>query len=149
MTQETIVLGGGPTGLEIATELAAQDGTVSVVAEETTANRAREAGLMAHESTLESATPAVDCSAATVVVATPSDARNLLLATAAPRVFDAERVVALVNDPDRHIAFDDAGIETVCVSQAVARAATDSLAVTESTPANRVAETDEHVRLRE
>lgn len=173
MTQKTLVLGGGPTGLEIATELAGQDQPVAFVDAEPTATRAREAGLTAHESTLQTARPSVGCSAGTVIVATQSDARNLLLATVAPRAFDADRVVALVNDPDRRVAFDDAGIETVCVSRAVARATTDAIAVEistsaedsisvddstsvedfasaeESTPADRTTETDERVRLRE
>jgi trk system potassium uptake protein TrkA len=161
MTQKTLVLGGGPTGLEIATELAGQDQPVAFVDAEPTATRAREAGLTAHESTLQTARPSVDCSAGTVIVATQSDARNLLLATVAPRAFDADRVVALVNDPDRRVAFDDAGIETVCVSRSVARATTDAIAVAdptavedttsveESTPADRTTETDERVRLRE
>ncbi len=165
MTQKTLVLGGGPTGLEIATELAVRNQSVAFVDGESMANRARETGLTAHESTLETASPSVDYSAETVVVATGSDAQNLLLATAAPRVFDADRVVALVNDPDRQVAFDDAGIETVCVSQAVARATTDSIELAESapvavdeptsieseesTPADRATETDERTRLRE
>jgi Trk K+ transport system NAD-binding subunit len=149
MTQETLVLGGGPIGLELATELAARNRPVTFVGGEPMASRARSAGLTVHESALETAIPPVDRSASTVVVATPSDARNLLLAAAAPRVFDADRVVALVNDPDRRAAFDDAGVETVCVSRAVARATTDSVIVEESTPADRAAETGERVKVGE
>ena len=149
MTQETLVLGGGPIGLEFATELAAQNQPVVIVDGEPTVSRAREAGLTAHESTLETATLPADRSASTVVVATASDARNLLLATAARRAFDADRVVALVNDPDRRAAFDDAGIETVCVSRAVARATADSVAVEESTLTDRAAETNERARVEE
>ncbi|WP_327050460.1 NAD-binding protein [Halomicrococcus gelatinilyticus] len=158
MTQETLVLGGGPIGLEFATELAAQNQPVAIVDGEPTVSRAREAGLTAHESTLETATLPADRSASTVVVATASDARNLLLATAARRASDADRVVALVNDPDRRAAFDDAGIETVCVSRTVARAtadsvaveeSADSVAVTESTLTDRAAEADERARIEE
>jgi len=134
MTHETLVLGGGPVGLELATELASRDQPVVFVGEEPAVGRAREAGLTAQESTLETAASSVDRSAPTVVVATTSDARNLLLAAAAPRTFGAERVVALLNDPDRRTAFDDAGIETMCVSRAVARATTDSVAVAEEEP---------------
>jgi Trk K+ transport system NAD-binding subunit len=141
MTQETLVLGGGPIGLELAAELAAQDRPVSFVDGERMAERARRAGLIAHESTLETA-PSVERSASTVVVATPSDARNLLLAAAAPRAFDAERVIALVNDPDRQAAFEDIGVETVCVSRTLARVTTDSIGVAELSAADRAAETD-------
>lgn len=140
MTQETLVLGGRPIGLRIATGLAARNRPVTLVGRKTVASRAREAGLAAHESALEAATPSVDRSAATVVVATRSDARNLLLAVTAPRTFDADRVVALVNDPDRQAAFDDAGIETICISRSVARAAANSVSVEASTPVGRAAE---------
>jgi Trk K+ transport system NAD-binding subunit len=165
MTHETLVLGGGPTGLEIATELTVQNRSVAFADAESSASRAREAGLTTHESTLETAKPSIDCSAVTVVVATSCDARNLLLATAAPHAFDADRVIALVNDPDRRAAFDDAGIETICVSETVARTTTDfvtaeepmpsgrttdesvSMDTEEPTPADRTTEGDDRVRL--
>jgi Trk K+ transport system NAD-binding subunit len=140
VTRETLVLGGRPIGLRIATELAARNRPVTLVGRETVASRAREAGLAAHESALEAATPSVDRSAATVVVATRSDARNLLLAVTAPRTFDADMMVALVNDPDRQAAFDDAGIETIRISRSVARAAANSVSVEASTPVDRAAE---------
>ncbi|RBI62325.1 hypothetical protein DMJ13_10635 [halophilic archaeon] len=149
MTQKTPVLGGGPIGLTLASRLAAQNQPVAVVDEESTASRAREAGLIAHEPTPETATLSVDRPASTVVVATASDVRNPLLAAAAPRAFDADRTFTLVNDPDKQTAFDDAGIETVCVSKAVAQVTTDSVAVEESTPADRAADTGGRVRLSE
>lgn len=138
MTQEILVLGGGPIGLELTTELAAQNQPVTFVDGGPIAARAREAGLPAHESALDTATPSVKCSASTVVAATDCDARNLLLAATAPRAFDAERVVALVNDPERRPAFDDAGIETVCVSRAVARSAVDAVSA-EASPEDQAA----------
>lgn len=149
MTQETLILGGGTVGLELAAELAGRNQAVAIVDGESMTTRARDTGLIAHQSTLETATPPGDHSAETVVVATPSDARNLLLAMSAPRVFDADRVVALVNDPQKRAAFEDAGIETVCVSQAVARATSDSIAVEEAPPVDRPTETDERVKVRE
>jgi Trk K+ transport system NAD-binding subunit len=155
MTQETLVIGGGPIGLHLATELAAQDHDVAVVDVASMVSRARETGLSAYESTLETARPNVDCSAMTVIVATPSDARNLLLATAAPRAFDAERVIALVNDPDRLALFDAAGIETLCVSRAIAAATVDAmtvddpLSVGDSTTEDRTPETTDRTVLRE
>lgn len=149
MTQETLVLGGGPIGRTLASQLAAQNQPVAIVNEETMASRAREAGLIVYEPTLETATSSVDRPASTVVVATASEARNPLLAAAAPRAFDANRKLTLVNHSDRQTAFNDARIETVCVSRAVAQATTDSIAVEELTPADRAAKTGERVRLRE
>jgi Trk K+ transport system NAD-binding subunit len=167
MTQETLVLGGGPIGLELAAELAAADQPTAVVDSEQMVRRARAAGLSGHESSLETGMPAVTSAASAVVVATPCDARNLRLAVSASTVIDADRVVALVNDPDRRAAFEDAGIETVCVSRAVARATTAAIgdperpaevtadapsvedATTDARPAEdaRAVQTDERVRL--
>lgn len=161
MTQETLVLEGGPIGLELAAELAAADQPTTIIDNEQMVRRARAAGLHADESSLEAGTPAVNSAASTVVVATPCDARNLLLAVTASRAIDADRVVALVNDPERRSAFEDAGIETVCVSGAVARAATATIgdeerptgATGDAAPADEVAadatpaETVERVRL--
>ncbi|MFC7176357.1 NAD-binding protein [Halosegnis marinus] len=151
MTHDTLVLGGGPLGLALAAALAERDPSVAFVDGAAMATRARAAGLTAHESTLETAASAVDAPVETVVVATDSDARNLLLAAAAPRELGADTVVALLNDPDRRAAFDDAGIETVCVSEAVARATAESVvldAALPSTEATEAAEGRERTRLR-
>lgn len=142
MTQEVLVLGGGATGLAVASELTVRGQTVALVDDAATVDRARETGVTAHESALDTATLAVDRTAATVVVATPCDARNLLLGATAPRAFGADRVVALVNDPTRREAFDAAGIETVCVPQSVARATTDAV-VDDAIVANRTTGTGE------
>lgn len=147
MTQETLVLGGGATGLEVASELAARGRSVTLVDEATTVGRARRAGVDAHESALDTAKRAVDRTAATVVVATGSDARNLLLAAAAPRSFDAERVVALVNDPRNRPAFDDAGVETVCVSRSVAGETVRAIAAEEPSGSTVASGAAEKVRL--
>ncbi len=69
MTQETLVLGGGPIGRTLASQLTAQNQPVAIVNEETMASRAREAGLIIYEPTLETATSSVDRPASTVVVA--------------------------------------------------------------------------------
>ncbi|MFB6126837.1 MAG: NAD-binding protein [Halolamina sp.] len=54
--------------------------------------------------------------AETVVVATRSDARNMLLGQAIRTKYPVSRVVVLVNDPDCAESFDDAGFETVCAT---------------------------------
>ena len=127
MTQETLVLGGGSTGLEITSELAARGGDVTLVDEPTTVDRARNRRVSTHESTLEATPTLGHRNVGTVVVATGSDARNLLLAGAAPGAFRAERIVALLNDPRNRPAFDDAGIETLCVSATLSRELLQSL----------------------
>jgi len=57
--------------------------------------------------------------AATVIVTTRSDSRNLLVAQLVRAHFDVPRLLVLVNDPDRTAALAEAGHEPVCVASAV------------------------------
>ena len=57
--------------------------------------------------------------ATTVIVATRSDSRNLLVAQLVRAHFDVPRLLVLVNDPDRTTALAEAGHEPVCVASAV------------------------------
>jgi Trk K+ transport system NAD-binding subunit len=141
MTQDVLVLGGGATGLTIATELAASGQNVTLVDGAATVSRARTAGVSVSEVALDTAEPAVGQTAATVVVATASDARNLLLGAKARRLFGADRVVALLHDPDRREAFEAADIETICVSEALTRATTDTVGLEDPTAATPSVET--------
>ncbi|WP_276259262.1 NAD-binding protein [Haloglomus litoreum] len=143
MTQEVLVLGGGPIGLEIATELTARGQDVTLL-DDTAAASDRVA---ASDVAVETAASAVGRTAATVVVATSSDARNLMLGAKAPRLFGADRVVALVNDPDRREAFEAADIEPICVSGALTRATADTFAPADPTPAAPSTESDERKRV--
>lgn len=147
MTQEVLVLGGGATGREIATELAARGQDVTLVDEVVTTSGEPSPDVTIQEKVLDT-TAAVDGqTAATVVVATGCDARNLMLGVKAPRLFGAERVVALVNDPERREAFETADIETICVSAALTRATTDTFRLEDPTPSDPSVETNERERL--
>jgi Trk K+ transport system NAD-binding subunit len=147
MTQDVPIFGGGVTGLEIAAELAARGQNVTLIDDAATASRARTVGVTAHDVVGDRAESAVGQTAATVVVATSSDARNLMLGVKAPRLFGTDRVVALVNDPDRREAFEAANIETVCVSEALTRATTDAVDLEGPTPATPADAIDERRRL--
>jgi Trk K+ transport system NAD-binding subunit len=142
MTQEVLVLGGGATGLEIATGLAARGQDVTLV-DEVANSRTRTVGEAAGDVSITTAASVDEQTAETVVVATPSDARNLLLGVKAPRLFGADRVVALLNDPERREAFEAADIETICVSAALTRATTDTFALDGPTPVDPAGETSE------
>lgn len=63
----------------------------------------------------------------TVVVATRSDGRNLLLAQQAETRFDVDRVLVLVHDPPRLESFEAAGHEPVCATTALSEAVVDEL----------------------
>jgi Trk K+ transport system NAD-binding subunit len=63
--------------------------------------------------------------ASTVVVATHSDSRNLLIAQLVRAQFDVPRVVVIVNDPDRRSLFAEAGHEPFCATTALAEAVGD------------------------
>lgn len=65
--------------------------------------------------------------ASTVVVATSSDRRNLLIAQLVRARFDAPRTVVLVNDPARRSAIEAAGHEPVCVSSTLSEAVLDAV----------------------
>lgn len=60
--------------------------------------------------------------ASTVIVATRSDRRNLLIAQLVRARFDVSCVVPLVHDPDRFSAFDEAGHKPLCVSTVLSEA---------------------------
>lgn len=62
-----------------------------------------------------------------VVVATPSDGRNLLVAQLVRARFDVERVVVLTNHPDRVEAFADVGHDSVCATDLLADGLVDRI----------------------
>ena len=67
----------------------------------------------------------------TVVVATPSDSRNLLTAKLVRAHFDISQIVVLVNVPDRYDLFAEVGCEPVCATATLSDGVVESLAGTE------------------
>ena len=65
--------------------------------------------------------------ASTVVVATRSDPRNLLIAQLLRARFDVSRVVAFVDNPDRLPLFAEAGHEPFCVTTALSNSLVENL----------------------
>jgi Trk K+ transport system NAD-binding subunit len=63
--------------------------------------------------------------ASTAIVATRSDARNLLVAQLARTHFDVSRTVVLVHDPERLASLAEAGHEPVCATAALSETITD------------------------
>ena len=65
--------------------------------------------------------------ASVVVVATPRDSRNLLIAQLVRAHFGATDVFVLVNDPDRSDIVADVGHEPVCATTALSKAVVSDL----------------------
>lgn len=122
---DVYVLGGGAVGTALAQRLLESNHEVILIdiganpdevparrVDPTDSNALDEAGLS---------------SAATVIVATPSDSRNLLIAQLVRVRFDVDRVLVVANEPDRVEMLTDAGHDTVCASTALADAVVDHL----------------------
>ncbi|MFC6951537.1 NAD(P)-binding protein [Halorubellus litoreus] len=114
------VLGGGHVGDAIADRLRTDGQVVARVDEAAvTTDGSSVRGDPADAATLSTA-ELTDADA--VVVATGSDARNLLVAQQVRAHFDVERVVVLTHHPERVTSMAAAGHEPVCVTTAVADA---------------------------
>jgi trk system potassium uptake protein TrkA len=70
--------------------------------------------------TIDALVDAGMATASTVIVATRSDRRNLLIAQLVRARFDVPEIITFVNDPDRVPLFADAGHEPFCVATAIA-----------------------------
>lgn len=111
---EYYVLGGNHLGASVARRLEAEGHTVRLIddghePDDVSTVNADPTDLAA----LESAGMA---DAATVVVATPKDSQNFLLAQKLNARFDIPRIYVLVHTPDRRDLFEDAGHQTVCTT---------------------------------
>ncbi|MFB6280804.1 MAG: NAD-binding protein [Haloferacaceae archaeon] len=118
------VLGGGSTGVAVARRLRAEDRSVALI----DAASASATGVPTRRADPTDPAALADAGvedAPTVVVATPSDSRNLLVAQLAVARFDVDRVVVRANCPTRRRALADAGHDTVCGTTAVADAMVD------------------------
>jgi len=117
---EYYVLGGNHVGEAVASRLHASGHDVVVVTDAPTATDLR---TMAGDPTDLSTLSALGLSdAATVLVATNSDARNLLVAQLVRTQFDVPRTVVLTNDPEQMDAVKAAGHEPICATSAIADA---------------------------
>lgn len=122
---EYVVLGGNHVGEAIASRLHAGGHDVVVVTDTPTSTDVRTLeGDPAELSTLVDLTLAEE---ATVLVATRSDARNLLVAQLVRANFDVPRTFVLTNRPDRADSVDAAGHEPICATSAIADAVVEEL----------------------
>jgi len=119
------VLGGGHVGASVADRLRGAGHDVCVVDE--LYEPSESCGFQGDPSDARTLEAAGVASASTVVVATRSDSRNLLIAGHIRARFDVPRVVVLVNAPDRLDVLADAGHEPICATAALSTALTESV----------------------
>jgi len=124
-TIEYVVLGGKHVGESIARRLRGDGHPVSLIDEthesDVVPTRSGDPGDVR---VLEDAGVSAD---SVVIVATPRDGRNLLLAQIVRTHFDVTDVLVLVNDPERHDLVADTGHEPVCVATALSEAVASTL----------------------
>lgn len=120
-----VILGDKRLGTAIARELRADGHAVRLIdVSPTGPDRPEQQGGLTDSERLREAGVGT---ASTVVVATRSDSRNLLVAQLARAHFDISRVVVLANDPDRFDPIAAAGHDPVCATSALSEAIVDGL----------------------
>lgn len=119
------VLGGDAVGTAIADQLRTDGHRVALIDTSDESGAVPGAGGDPTASTVLSKS-GIDASS-TVVVATRSDPRNLLIAQLVRARFDVPRVVAFVDDPDRLPLFVEAGHEPFCVTTALSETLAEEL----------------------
>jgi Trk K+ transport system NAD-binding subunit len=124
-TPDYCVLGGGRVGEAITRRLHADGHPVTAVGE--TCDATGYATVRGDPALVRHLEAADIDDGSTVVVATPRDERNLLLAQLVRTHFDAARVVVRVNDPDRRDLVAEVGHEPFCVASALSEAIVDDL----------------------
>jgi Trk K+ transport system NAD-binding subunit len=113
-----VILGGGTRGREIARAAAAVGTVHHLDARESTVD-GPEGYTARHVPDVESAAGLATVSfepGDTVIVATPSDRRNLLITQHVRTKFDVDRVLVVVNDPQNHPALELPGVACLCLS---------------------------------
>jgi Trk K+ transport system NAD-binding subunit len=119
-----LVIGGGRVGQALAERLEERGENVVVLeTDESVAERLRERGFTVREAdgtNLEELRQAGAERAKVLVAATGDDDTNLLAAQLANSRFDAETVIARVNQPDNEDAFNELGVRTVSGSSSTA-----------------------------
>lgn len=118
-----VVLGGGRAGATLARDLGDRAETTLLDSDPSVVERARRAGVTAHEADVTSAQSLDERgveSADIAVVATDNDAANLLAAQHLRVRFGVDRVVVRVNDPGNVDGFAERGFHPVCATSALA-----------------------------
>lgn len=123
--QEYYVLGGGHLGEWVARRLQSAGHSVTLIDE--TRDPAEIDGEQGDPRDVQVLADAGLSSASRVVVATPRDSRNMLIAQLVRTHFEVPEVIVLVNTPERCTLVAEAGHEPVCATSALSDALVDNL----------------------
>lgn len=124
-TSAYYVLGGRHLGSAVAQRLRADGYTVCVVDESYA--RSETPGLRGDPADIRTLEAAGVGPASTVVVATRSDSRNLLIAQLVRANFAVKNVIVLANLPDRLEMFTEAGHDPVCATSTLSDTLVDTI----------------------
>jgi len=114
------ILGDDHVGIAIAEQLPTNGQRVATVNESHKSDDVP--GFVGDPSAIDVLSEAGVGTASTVLVATRSDRRNLLIAQLIRTRFDVSRIITFVNEPDRIPLFAEAGHEPFCVTSALSQA---------------------------
>lgn len=129
---EYYVLGGEHVGVSVARRLQTAGHSVTVVDETYDSDEIQ--GLRGDPGDVRTLEAAGVSEGSTVVVAAPSDSRNLLTVQLVRTQFDVAEIVVLVNDPDRYDLFTEIDCEPVCATTALCEGIVESLGATGREP---------------
>jgi Trk K+ transport system NAD-binding subunit len=119
------VLADDHLGEEIARRLQADGHTVRLISE--TQGSTEIPGTQGDPGDVRVLEEAGVSEASTVIVATPRDGRNLLLAQIVKVHFDVSDVLVLANAPDQHDLVAEAGHESICATTSLVDTLVDEL----------------------
>jgi trk system potassium uptake protein TrkA len=125
---ETTIIGGGHVGRELSERLVEREVSVAFLEEDAAIVEQTDGGVDAREtdvSDVRSLSNAGVERARTVIVATESDSRNLLIAVSVRTAFETDRLIVLVNHPQNVELFEDVDADVTCSTRAVATALED------------------------
>jgi len=121
------VLGGGHLGVAVARRLHAAGHAVTLVATDADADADDFRTLRGDPWAVDVLCDAGVTATSTVVVATPDDGRNLLVAQLVRTRFDVDDVFVVVHTPERFDLVAEAGHEPICATTILADAVVDGL----------------------
>ncbi|WP_224338156.1 NAD(P)-binding protein [Haloprofundus halobius] len=123
---ETVVIGGQDLGQELSKRFLEQEIAVVFLDDDTaTIERAIKGGIDAHKTDISDFQALSDAGldqAHTVIVATDSDSKNLLIAQLLRVKFKTDRIIVLVNHPQNLDLFDELDVEVINSTQALTTA---------------------------